>query len=204
MAGTNMDTNVDGQPQAHAQGRRPGGPRHLALVAAGVVAGVTLAGFGVASAQGGDLSARTEASAEDGPKAEGFRRFRGGAGRFHRGPGLGDMLHGEGVVRRADGTIETVAVQSGKVTGVGDGSVEVESTDGFTRTYTVTDDTKVLPRSNDIGDVDEGDEVRVVAVVDGDSTTVKRIVDVTDMPDRPHAPPEAGGTPEGAQPDAAA
>ena len=173
------------------------------------MAGVTLAGFGVAGAQDGDdPSARPEGSIDGRPHGGMLRRFAGGPGHPGRGAGLGNMLHGEGVVRRGEGegVLETVAMQSGKVTAVSDGSIEVESSDGFTRKYAVGDDTHVAPRGNDIGDVDEGDEVRVFAVVDGDGASAKRIADITDMPDRPHGPlGQVDGAPEGApEPDAAA
>ena len=106
-----------------------------------------------------------------------------------------NLLHGEGVIRTGEGETENVAMQVGEVTDVNDSSIEVKSTDGFTRTYAVNADTNILPRGNDIDDVDEGDEVRVLAVVDGSTATAKRIVDITDMPRRPGGP---SGPPDGA------
>lgn len=172
-----------------ARPKRQGVSMKLALVASGVVVGMILAGFGVATAQGGGSSGEGQemrSSGDAGPR--GLRRFRGGPG--HPGVGLGmpNLLHGEGVVGTGEGETENVAMQVGKVVVVNGSSVEVKSTDGFTRTYAANSDTKVFPRGNDIGDVDEGDQVRVFAVVDGDTATAKRIVDITDMPHRPGGP----------------
>lgn len=192
--------------KAEQQPSRRGGLKTVALIAAGIMAGITLAGFGVASAKGdGPQSPQSPQSANSaaggqsagGQPAGALRRFGGGQGQPGRPEGLGNMLHGEGVVRRGEGegVLETVAMQSGKVTAVSDTSIKVESTDGFTRTYAVTADTKLLPRGSGIGDVDEGDEVRVFAVVDGDTATAKRIMNITDRPERPGGPT---GPPDGA------
>ena len=176
--------------------KKQGASTKLALVASGVIAGIILAGFGVATAQGGNASEagpKQRAGEHSGPGASG--RFGGGPGHPGGGPGMRNLLHGEGVIRTGEGETENVAMQVGEVTDANDSSVEVKSTDGFTRTYAVNADTNFLPRGNDIDDVDAGDEVRVLAVVDGSTATAKRIVDITDMPRRPGGP---SGPPDGA------
>lgn len=171
--------------------RRKVRPRHLALIATGVVAGIMLAGFGIASAQTSSSSPRPDEAFHGRTRAGAFRRFPGPG---HPGRGLG-MLHGEGVVRSPGGAgaFETVALQSGKVMTVGDGSIKVASADGFTRSYAITSDTKLFPMGEKIGDVGVGDEVRVSAVVNGDQATAKRIVDITDRPASTPGGPSGSG-----------
>ena len=60
----------------------------------------------------------------------------------HRFVGMVDrLLHGEVVLKGQDGTPVTVAVQTGVVTAVTDGSVTVKSDDGYSRTWTLAADT---------------------------------------------------------------
>lgn len=97
-------------------------------------------------------------------------------------------LHGEGVVKNPDGTFQTVLEQRGTVESVSDTSITVKSEDGYSQTYTVNGDTKILqvPMSDDgrrlkptdgtIADIATGDTVRIAGVKDGDKATAKRIV----------------------------
>ena len=55
----------------------------------------------------------------------------------------GQLLHGEGVARKPDGTYQTVLEQNGTVESVSDTGITVKSGDGFSQTYTVNGDTKV-------------------------------------------------------------
>lgn len=52
-------------------------------------------------------------------------------------------LHGEGVVKNADGTFQTVLEQRGTVESVSDSAITVKSEDGFSQTYTVNADTRI-------------------------------------------------------------
>ncbi len=52
-------------------------------------------------------------------------------------------LHGEEVVKNADGTFQTVLEQRGTVESVNASAITVKSEDGFTQTYTVNGDTKI-------------------------------------------------------------
>lgn len=78
----------------------------------------------------------------------GVRPGRGGHGPGGRIDGLGGglggpMLHGEITVGGSNGSgSTTMLVQQGKVTGVDGSTVTVESSDGFTVTWTVTDQTR--------------------------------------------------------------
>lgn len=81
----------------------------------------------------GDSSAQSTAHPRSGHAHAGHRH----AGRFGRG------LHGEFVVRAADGVFRTVGTQRGDVTAVSPTSVTLRSADGFVRTYAVTSSSRV-------------------------------------------------------------
>ncbi|WP_131802363.1 hypothetical protein [Parafrankia soli] len=83
------------------------------------------------------------------------------------GTGTGS-LHGEYVTADRSGGYTTVRTQSGEVTTVQPTAVTVRSTDGFTATYTVTDETLVDGGTGGIGNVDVGDTVGVTATVPDD------------------------------------
>ena len=150
----------------------------VALVGAGLVAGLVLAGLTTANAQSGDPTPAPSAPTDPAPGGRPFKH-KG----MHRGPGPhlgGRALHGEFVTKDADGDFRTMAMQHGEVTAVSATSVTVRSEDGYSRTYAVTDDTTVVSANDGIGDVKEGDAVRVVAEVSDGSASAVRIVDVTE------------------------
>lgn len=140
--------------------------RTVALIGAGLAGGVVLAGFATASAQTPTPTTPddTEQSAPMGPGPG----KRGG----HRG-GHGMGIHGEFVTAAPDGGYQTVATQQGEVTAVSATSITVRSEDGFSRTYAVDDNTLVNAGNEGIADVEDGDDVRVKAlVVDGKASAV--------------------------------
>ena len=164
-----------------------------AVVLAGVaLAGVALGAAGVAAAADGSGSptpnatasstvTATPAPAHPGTNGNAPQRERHG---LRRGA-LGAMgaLHGELVVPKPGGGYQTVAVQRGTVTAVSRTSITVKSADSFTASYTVTADTLVNAARDGIGTVKAGDEVHVVAVVDGTAPRALRIVDVSRQQD---------------------
>jgi hypothetical protein len=102
------------------------------------------------------------------------------------------------VVKKADGTFETVLVQQGTVDAVSETSVTVKSEDGFTQTYAVNGDTRIIkvpapaadgtaakgddgkrlkPSEATIKDIATGDSVRVAGVKNGSDVTARRIVE---------------------------
>ena len=106
---------------------------------------------------------------------------------------MGMGIHGEHVTAAPGGGYQTIATQNGEVTDVNDSSIAVKSEDGFTRTYSVDDNTLVNAGNQGIADVKKGDQVHVKAIVkDGkaaavqvnDGTQVGRIRDRW-MPPRP-------------------
>ncbi|QHK22068.1 hypothetical protein GU243_23070 [Pseudarthrobacter psychrotolerans] len=107
-------------------------------------------------------------------------------------------LHSESVVKKADGTFETVLTQQGTVDAVSATSVTVKSEDGFTQTYAVNADTRVVkfpapaadgsPAKGDdgkrlkrsdvtIAEIATGEAVRVSGVKNGDNATARQIVE---------------------------
>jgi len=115
-------------------------------------------------------------------------------GRGHHGPGggpgghfgfslgFGMPLHGEEVVESEDGVYETIATQRGTVDELSDDEVTVTSEDGFARTYALSADSLIEELPGELGDIAVGDDVMLVATVDGDTATVTGIADLGELP----------------------
>ncbi|WP_104063043.1 hypothetical protein [Arthrobacter sp. 4R501] len=109
-------------------------------------------------------------------------------------------LHSESVVKKADGTFETVLTQQGTVEAVSETSLTVKSEDGFTQTYAVNAETRIIkfpapaadgsPATGDDGkrlkrsevtfaEIATGEAVRVSGVKNGDNATARQIVEGT-------------------------
>jgi hypothetical protein len=191
------------QPAAPAPTRR----FHRApLVAGAVVASFFLVGLGVAYAQSDSPSTTATTlpavvpppagqivPAPTQPPAQGKGFGRGGHGHGHGGLfggklfGLGGFgrfggLHGEFTMRKPDGTgFQTVAVQTGEVTAVSPSSITVKSEDGFSRTYSVDENTVVGAGRDGIGTVKTGDTVRIAGVVEDGKAKAAGILDSTSL-----------------------
>ena len=168
-----MDEHQPTTAPRHARGtaRRFGGA--AAWLAAGAIGATALTG--VAQAAGGTDDSGTDPStgtSSDAPAAPMGRGGPGHGGGHGGGPGGGPLgergavLHGELVIEGEDDATTTVLTQSGSVTAASSTSITVRSTDGFTATWSVDEDTSVhtfASRGTDgsIGDVEVGDEVRV-------------------------------------------
>ncbi len=102
------------------------------------------------------------------------------------------------MVKKADGTFETQLSQHGTVDSVSGTSVTVKSEDGFTQTYAVNGETKIIkvparaadgsPAKGDdgkrlrpaevaIGEIATGESVRISGVKSGNDVTARRIVE---------------------------
>ena len=212
----------DYQPQPDKPGLRAAwlGSRRVAVMA-GVIAVGVLAGAGVAVAATSSSSPTPTPSAS--PSASAKPPSRGlppkGAWRIHGAPGhlgpafgvpgmfgpafggpgmFGGLLgavHGTVVVPKSGGGYQTVAFQSGKVTAVSSTSITLRSADGYSHTYPVTSSTIVNAQRDGIGSIKAGNQVVVTATVSGSTTTVIRIIDVTQLQQGFHrffgAPPGA-------------
>ncbi|WP_406055346.1 hypothetical protein [Kribbella sp. NBC_00889] len=103
-----------------------------------------------------------------------------GKGLGHRGEfGMGGALHGEFVVPKDGGGYQTVATQRGEVTAVSKDSITVKSEDGYSRTYSLTEDTLVNAARDGIDDVKVGNTVQVTAVVADGKATASSVNDGT-------------------------
>src|SRR5687768_5479778 len=156
-----------GWPAPAAPGPAAGGRRlRTPLVAGAVVSGVFAIGLGVAYAQTDPSTATTAptpapqvvpAPAPSQPPAPQSpahgKHLGGGHGPFGGklfGPGhfggLGKFggIHGEFTLKKPDGSgFQTWATQLGEVTEVSSSSITVKSEDGFSRTYTLEENTVV-------------------------------------------------------------
>ena len=178
------------------------------LIAGAVVVSFFLVGLGVAYAQS-DSSGTTSTTAAPAltppsgqpapapaPGQPAPSNAKGGRfGRGHHGPfgkffglggfghfGRGGPLHGEFTIRKPDGSgFQTVAVQTGEVTAVSPPSITVKSEDGFSRTYSVDENTVVGAGRDGIGAVKTGDTVRVAGVVEGGQAKAAAILDGTSL-----------------------
>ncbi|MET3203307.1 MULTISPECIES: hypothetical protein [unclassified Arthrobacter] len=165
--------------------------RFRKVLLAGVVA-LALTGTGVAIAWSADTPSPS-------PSAS-------GPGKSDKAPGQEkpakaqrpQHLHSESVVKKADGSFETVLTQQGTVDAVSETSVTVKSEDGFTQTYAVNADTKIIkfpapaadgsPATGDdgkrlkrsevtIAEIATGEAVRISGVKSGDDATARQIVE---------------------------
>ncbi|MEV5961060.1 hypothetical protein AB0L70_04815 [Kribbella sp. NPDC051952] len=109
------------------------------------------------------------------PRPDGPGKGPGLRGEF----GLGGALHGEFVVKKDDGTYQTVASQRGSVIAVSKDSITVKSEDGYSRTYAVTAETLVNSARDGIGSIKTGSNVMVSAVVANNNATATSVSDST-------------------------
>jgi hypothetical protein len=198
-AGPEQDYN----PQPDKPGLRAAwlGSRRVAVMA-GVIAVGVLAGAGVAVAATSSSSPTPTPSASSSPSArpaapgmppKGAWRIHGGPGGFGPafgpafggpgmlGGGLFGAVHGTVVVPKPGGGYQTVAFQNGKVTAVSSTSITLRSADGYSHSYPVTGSTNVNAQRDGIGSIKVGNQVVVAATVSGGTTTVIRIIDVTQL-----------------------
>jgi hypothetical protein len=147
----------------------------------------TIAAVAVTTTAGGVAWAATNADPTPSPSATpstpGNPADPGRPGRGGHGPGQffgqGGALHGEFVVKKDGGGYQTVATQRGEVTAVSKDSITLKSEDGYSRTYTLTEDTLVNAARDGIGDVKVGNTVGVSAVVADSKATAISLNDGT-------------------------
>ena len=204
-------SSVPGWPPPAAPSPTRGAParrfRRAPVAAGAVVACFFLVGLGVAYAQTSDPPSTTgttlpsvvppstgqivPAPAQPGPaKPEGKRGRAFGHG-HHRGLGalfgfgrFGHFggLHGDFTVRKPDGNgFQTWAVQTGEVTAVSRSSITVKSEDGFSRIWSVDENTVVGSGRDGIGTVKTGDAVRVAGVAENGQARAAAVVDSTSL-----------------------
>jgi len=171
----------------------------LAAVAAGSLLTLGVGGAAVLASTGALAADSPSASASPAPSS-GAGAAKAPGGRFGHGPGMGlgrggmlggDVLHGDVVVKKADGSgTETLLVQHGTVTAKGSTTVTVKSSDGFTLTWTVTSSTIIPgprpvpgnrgtattpPANGTLADLAVGADVQAVGTKSGDGATARMI-----------------------------
>jgi len=186
-----VDRTDDGEVLASPTRRRPS----RAAIAGGVglfLAGAAVSATGLASAADSPSPSPSPSASPSSPSTPGspearerdgqrLGKGRGGPG-WRGGIGLrGPMgaLHGEFVAPRAEGGTQTFLVQRGEATAVSADSLTVKSSDGFTRTYAVSADAMVNANRDGLGSVKVGDEVHVLATLDGTTARALRVADIT-------------------------
>jgi hypothetical protein len=97
-------------------------------------------------------------------------------------------VRSETVLPGEDGEFRTVATQVGEVTEVSEDSVTVKSADGFSRAYTVDDETRVSAGRQGLTSLKTGDSVSVTANVEGEKATAEHVMDLGRGPVGHHAP----------------
>ncbi|GAA1004803.1 hypothetical protein Aple_080070 [Acrocarpospora pleiomorpha] len=88
-------------------------------------------------------------------------------------------VHGEFVVPKEGGGFQTVSTQNGTVTAVDQASVTVRSEDGFSRTYTIADTTRVNGGREGIDSIEVNDQVTVLATVEAGKATATMVINMT-------------------------
>jgi hypothetical protein len=152
----------------------------LAGTAAAVVATTVAGGVAWASSTADPTPSPSPSASPSNPSATPDKPEGPGGRAGHRGQfGFGAALHGEFVVKKDDGTYQTVATQRGEVTAVSKESITVKSEDGYSRTYTITEDTLVNAARDGIDDVKTGNTVWVSAVVADGKATATSVNDGT-------------------------
>ncbi|ONI80601.1 hypothetical protein ALI22I_45880 [Saccharothrix sp. ALI-22-I] len=144
-------------PQAAAPGSGWNGRKTLAAVA--IAVGIAAVGGGVIYAASNSEAAQNSMG---GPGGYGMR---GGPGMMIMGSPFGETTHGE--------------FQNGEVTEVGDASITVQSSDGFSETYKIDGDTQVNGGQGALDDIAKGDTVTIIAAAaeDGGEATVETIME---------------------------
>ena len=192
-------------PQQDPGGRRNGTLRG-ALLGLAAITTLVVVGMGIADAQSdsGSTTTTQPPAANEAP-APGIQPGPGPGRHFRGGKGFGIMgggIHGEFVVPDGNGGYRTMATQIGDVTAVSSSSITVKSEDGFSKTYSVDEDTMVNAGRDGIADVKTGDKVRVLGVVQGSSSKALDIGDVTNLREHrdkwaPRPPAAPGDAPAG-------
>ena len=173
--------------------------RAIALVAAGAIAATVVSGIAFASnnnpnpANQGRTQGGLPGYGGDGDRGHSMMGEGGGMG----GPGMGgpggkrggmmgdlgmlaagaNVLHGEVVVKKADGSTVTIRVQGGTVKSASATELLVTSSDGVQQTWPLSDTTHIHRGGSDAkaADIAVGDTVTVIGEVSGSTVTTVRV-----------------------------
>lgn len=163
--------------------------RKFTRVATGITAGTLLtvgaASFAI-SAQAAPRADQntTPGTTQSAPAAAGKMMGKGmGAKHAPGGPGMknhtqrGLPLHGEMVVKNADGTFSTHVDVNGTAAAVSATSISVKAADGFTATFVINSDTHVRTSAmgRTVTDIKDGDVVHVDGTKSGTTLTAEDV-----------------------------
>ncbi|XAS67882.1 hypothetical protein V3C33_00620 [Micrococcaceae bacterium Sec5.7] len=108
------------------------------------------------------------------------------------------LLHSESVFKKSDGTFETLVTQQGTVDAISDSAISVKSEDGFSQSYALNADTKIVkvpgpaanskPSMGDDGkrrrpaditaaEIATGGTVRILGVRNGSDVAARQLID---------------------------
>lgn len=172
-----------------------------ALLTAGAVTIATTANAAPRADQNTTTSSTSSSTTAAVPNGKGMGSDMGrGMGRGHGmqgGPGMqhgvdrGMPVHGEMVVKNADGTYSTHVDVNGTATAVSASSITVKADDGFTATFVInsTTDVRTAATGGAITDVKVGDTVHVDGTKSGSTLTANDVH--AGMPGGPKAKPAA-------------
>ncbi len=156
-------------PQQGGEPERPKWSTRKTTAVTVVAAAAVLAIGGVAVAHSGSDSGSGTSQGPGGGQG-GPGGFPGG-GAMPGGAGLAGALHGT-FVTGSNGSYVTRLMQTGEVTAVSSSTLTVKSTDGYTKTYTLSSATTVNGGQSQLSAVQSGHTVTVVASEAGAATTV--------------------------------
>lgn len=173
--------------------------KKFARIATGLTAGALLtvsAATLVSSANAAprvDQNSTTSSATSTQAQGKGMGRGHGHPG----GPGMnnginrGTPVHGEMVVKNADGTYSTRVNVNGTATAVSATSITVKAADGFTATFIIGSTTNVRTSTagGTIADIKVGDAVHVVGTKSGTTLSADEVH--AGMPGGPKATPAA-------------
>jgi hypothetical protein len=183
----------EASPSAPDPETRPARGRRALKVAVGLgaAAGVAVGATAVVATTSGHTqnadatvtaSGSTSTTTPATPHVHGFGpgrfggRFGGPAGLGGIGIGDGPLLYGYETLAERTGTVSDVTDTSGSTW-----SLTVKSADGTSGSFTVDSGTSVNGGEMGIGSVKKGDTVRVTAVVSGNTSTAKQVIDQTTL-----------------------
>ncbi|MBO1266423.1 hypothetical protein [Arthrobacter cavernae] len=170
-----------------------------ALIAGGVA--VALTGGGAATVWAGTQPSLSPSGSSPSATAT---ASPGPSGSHAKGLGLGKLhgqgIHGEFTVKDKDGHFKTIVTQRGTVESASESSISVKSEDGFTQSYAVNGETRIVKIPEDVSqlrngkgkpdlpaatavDLKAGDTVRIAGTKDGGTVTATAIV-AGQLPDR--------------------
>jgi hypothetical protein len=158
-------------PQPAGEPERPKWSTRKTTAVTAVAAAAVLAIGGVAVAHSGSDSGSSTSQGPGGGFGGPGGTGGGPGGGALQGTGLTGALHGT-FVTGSDGSYVTRVMQTGQVTAVSSTSITVKSTDGYTKSYSLSSSTTVNGGQSQVSAIETGHTVTVIAAESGAASTV--------------------------------